>query len=241
MKIFLNVIGYLVVLVIFEIWANTCVFAQISKTATEPIPLETIFEQITPPEFLKTQPPPVTPVPEYIPDTFTQALTRDGFVFLEPPIKGLYRSSVGSTQLTFSYKNKKIQEEKIIPIRVTTAGFGYQLHVTQLQPFQTAFSTTLPNTTCQSNSACDHLRALPWKKEKIYGIGYTLIGSGVHQNFTNGTFYRSFSLKEFVPVLTTPFLPTSNNIGMKVRISTPLQEQEYTYQGVISILVLPNL
>lgn len=140
------------------------------------------------------------------------------------------------TELSFSIDKLNVDFGTLTPglastdaniLTVTSpSGHGYEIMASENHPLWINSSSTIPNTTCDSNDCTSNL-ATVWTSNTKYGFGFNVVGAGATAYFPNSTYFRPFadiSNNEFPAVI------VSENISVKNRVAT------VNYKTIISSL-----
>lgn len=129
----------------------------------------------------------------------------------------------------------------------TPSGRGYQVLAQYNHPLTLVSGTTIPDTSCDSNS-CNPSTSGVWSDTNVYGFGYNVLGvnsSGTVTNvgtssfFTNSSYYRPFSQSgQAIIDETGPVKSHSARVTYKANVSAV--QAAGTYQNSIIYTLVPK-
>jgi hypothetical protein len=150
-----------------------------------------------------------------------------------------FSASIDKTNLSFgsSAGAKSVTVSDSIHV---SSSRGYQINLSQSRPLTSLTGTTFPNTTC--DKSCTDRHASPWTNSTAYGLGYSLNGDGLVEDFVNGSYFRAFSdisAKE-TPAMVVHFESGgTTSTEMVSKLNRPPADTE-NYSTTIFIDILPS-
>jgi len=160
-------------------------------------------------------------------------------------------------QFSFAIDNLDIPLGTLIPdvastatniITVTTpSGHGYQVIALENHPLSLASGTTIPDTSCNSATACTVSSSNIWTDANAYGFGYnvlginssgTITGVGTSNYFADITYYRPFSATGQI-IMSEPLPAKEHSARITYRANISGVQSAGNYQNSIIITAVP--
>ena len=139
-----------------------------------------------------------------------------------------------------SFDSAKANKPVLLSNKATTLSKkGFQISISAEKPLTSFNGSVFKNTKCDNE--CSSLHAAQWSKKSTFGIGYTVGGAHISEDFKNNTFFRSFadSSKKQPPTLVVRSNGESNlpvDFSFKLNLSSNDTE---VYSTVVTIEALP--
>ena len=191
-------------------------------------------DEIIPLEQLEKTPTP-TPAPQSLFD-------KQGYIIKTTYTGNPFSFTLHNSTISFDSLTEKTSQTRALRFSLPNQPYGHTVLVKQTEPMKTFAKKEIKPTICSiTETPCSIKLAKPWEEKDIYGFGYGLKGKTIPFDFMNASYYRPFSDKEFVPIVSTIQGNQAHETELTLKLQIQETEKESSFQGTIHLIAFPAL
>lgn len=184
--------------------------------------------------------------------TSAQIFTSKGYIvqsgFLNGAAGELFIFTVSPPVVDFGtiYPNNFVQRKVKLSISNGNTN-GYNVTAAENQPLSTSVGAEIPDTACDAASGyiCTIVKANRWTDLISYGLGYSISGKTVPQDFSKANFFRPFpSLnrnEKPVQIMQSTAKKAVDQAAMTVKLNVSRQQPVGLYRNIISYTAIAGI